>query len=134
MKRLLNESDDTYFMRVYRYYENLFPGINTRVLYLGVCKETGLPCIHPITQLFYLYPGYILPSVAQWYKLNQPSSYNYGREGLDYPLSLQYAEYDRCHGDSKYYERAFYKSYCDVCGAWMPSDPVALGTRQYLKL
>lgn len=47
-ERREHETDSTYFMRVYRAAEKRHPKMESRLLHLGTCLATSLPCVHPV--------------------------------------------------------------------------------------
>lgn len=99
--RCPDESDDTYYMRVYRAAERMYPGLEVRLLHYGTCIETRLPCVHPFPLREYHSPlgTMMLPEFIA----SEPPN--------------------RWRGDKAYRDRVMSMTQCTVCDTWWPCEP-----------
>jgi hypothetical protein len=94
------ESDDCYYMRVFRTAQRLWPWMDKVDLYFGSCDVTGLPCLHPVNVRTHIS----------------------GRPPLEYledqPPSRRV--------DSEWLRRFNQDTFCPVCQTAAPTEPVFL--------
>lgn len=78
--RQTNEGDDSYFVRVLRAARDKYPNLSLTELYLGMCIETRLECLHPVDVREYHELGTRRIMPARDYFDQQPESRQHDRE------------------------------------------------------
>lgn len=98
--RQANETDDAWFMRVYRSLKAEHPDCSEPLLFTGACDRTELPCLHPLPFRDYQSPRGMVKLVD--FLETEP------------PAKLE---------DAEYRKRINSMSYCPVCDTWGPVEP-----------
>lgn len=99
-ERHKDESDSTYFMRVFKAAEKRYPKMEERLLHLGAYLATGLPCVHPVNCQEYRSTLGNVPILE--FLASEPS----GRRD-----------------DPEYRARVWGHVFCTVCGVHAPDGP-----------
>ncbi len=95
------ESDEAYFMRVFRDAEKRYPDLECRLLFFGACDATGLPCLHPFNLREY-----------------------HGLQGTVLLTEFLESEPPNRRESREYRDCVSSKTRCPVCDTWWPREPV----------
>jgi hypothetical protein len=111
-ERRPDETDDSYYMRVYREMGALYPDLESYLLHFGVCVETRLPCVHPFPLREYHSPSGTMV-LTEFLAAESPRRFREDRE---------------CR------ERVLSRTQCMVCGTWAPHEPFDICRDREMKL